>query len=560
VTATLALVVVVFAARCLLVATGDAITTDETTYLTHGLHFWATGDDLAMWELGTPRLPHLIHALPSYLALRLAHMMPDDGDANAIERLVLSGAGRVLVPARCAAIAWGLALLGLVYWGVARTRGAVAGLVAVALLAMVPEMLAHAAIAGSDMAFAAAGVLAIVLLARYAERPCLARWTALGGAIGLAWAMRHSALLLLILAAIARAWIDLRRPRPTGVFPLLERLVHVARACAGLTLLAYLILWAGDGFETVSVAELSERAATVRIPQRLGPIDVSRWPIPTSALSVLKQMRHQNQGHEAYFCGEYRTRGWPLYFPVAFLLKTPVGLLALLALAAARVRPKGAWDAVCLAALAVLWAMLVRNKVNIGVRYALLTYPLIIPLVARLFEPGALRDVVWGPVTVAATLWLAVASAGCHPGYLSYFNEIGGGPRQGWLYLADSNVDWGQDFDRVVPKLRALGIAEVTTDISSERHLEVRGLLTYSNPYRSMQVPAETPPNRRLFDSEGDYLPVYTRYVAISVTRLLGLYSQNDMSWLRTRRLVARIGDSTFLFDLDTPADEPFCP
>ena len=53
-------------------------------------------------------------------------------------------------------------------------------------------------------------------------------------------------------------------------------------------------------------------------------------------------------------------------------------------------------------------------------------------------------------------------------------------------------------------------------------------------------------------------LPVYTRYVAVSVTRLLGLYSQNDMSWLRTRRLVARVGDSIFLFDMDRPAATPF--
>jgi hypothetical protein len=29
------------------------------------------------------------------------------------------------------------------------------------------------------------------------------------------------------------------------------------------------------------------------------------------------------------------------------------------------------------------------------------------------------------------------------------------------------------------------------------------------------------------------------------------------MSWLRTRKLVTRIGDSTFLFDMDAPADPP---
>jgi hypothetical protein len=54
-------------------------------------------------------------------------------------------------------------------------------------------------------------------------------------------------------------------------------------------------------------------------------------------------------------------------------------------------------------------------------------------------------------------------------------------------------------------------------------------------------------------------LPVYTRYVAVSVSRLLGLYSQNDMSWLWTRRVVSRVGDSIFVFDMDRPADRAFC-
>jgi hypothetical protein len=38
----------------------------------------------------------------------------------------------------------------------------------------------------------------------------------------------------------------------------------------------------------------------------------------------------------------------------------------------------------------------------------------------------------------------------------------------------------------------------------------------------------------------------------------MGLYSQNDMSWLRTRKVVARVGDSIFVFDLDAPAEAPF--
>jgi hypothetical protein len=30
------------------------------------------------------------------------------------------------------------------------------------------------------------------------------------------------------------------------------------------------------------------------------------------------------------------------------------------------------------------------------------------------------------------------------PDYLTYFNELAGGPSNGWKYLLDSNLDWGQ--------------------------------------------------------------------------------------------------------------------
>ena len=34
-----------------------------------------------------------------------------------------------------------------------------------------------------------------------------------------------------------------------------------------------------------------------------------------------------------------------------------------------------------------------------------------------------------------------------YPHYLAHFNEAVGGPRNGYRYLVDSNLDWGQDDD-----------------------------------------------------------------------------------------------------------------
>jgi hypothetical protein len=48
-------------------------------------------------------------------------------------------------------------------------------------------------------------------------------------------------------------------------------------------------------------------------------------------------------------------------------------------------------------------------------------------------------------VIFAAVGWSVGSAVRVHPHYLSYFNELVGGPDNGWRYLAGSNVDWGQD-------------------------------------------------------------------------------------------------------------------
>ncbi len=46
---------------------------------------------------------------------------------------------------------------------------------------------------------------------------------------------------------------------------------------------------------------------------------------------------------------------------------------------------------------------------------------------------------------VVLGLWYVGASLSIYPHYLSYFNELAGGPTNGHKVLLDSNLDWGQD-------------------------------------------------------------------------------------------------------------------
>ena len=61
------------------------------------------------------------------------------------------------------------------------------------------------------------------------------------------------------------------------------------------------------------------------------------------------------------------------------------------------------------------------------------------------------------------SLWYLASSALIHPHYLAYFNELIGGPKNGYKYLTDSNLDWGQD----LPSLAKL-IGEIKNQDSSQ--------------------------------------------------------------------------------------------
>lgn len=57
--------------------------------------------------------------------------------------------------------------------------------------------------------------------------------------------------------------------------------------------------------------------------------------------------------------------------------------------------------------------------------------------------------------------WYLFSSISIYPHYLSYFNEIAGGPVKGIEYFADSNLDWGQDIKGLKKYMNEKGIKEI---------------------------------------------------------------------------------------------------
>jgi hypothetical protein len=91
---------------------------------------------------------------------------------------------------------------------------------------------------------------------------------------------------------------------------------------------------------------------------------------------------------------------------------------------------------------------------NVAHRYLLPIYPLLyllcgllgadwfrLPRLSRRFGVVAILLIIASCQFVFYPPW---RPAQIHPHYLAYFNEIAGGPRNGYKMLVDSNLDWGQ--------------------------------------------------------------------------------------------------------------------
>jgi tetratricopeptide (TPR) repeat protein len=98
------------------------------------------------------------------------------------------------------------------------------------------------------------------------------------------------------------------------------------------------------------------------------------------------------------------------------------------------------------------------SLMNIGVRHILPVYPFLIILAGWAASVLIERRRVWACIVGLLLVWNAVSSLRAAPVYLSYSNELWGGPSQTYRYLSDSNADWGQQLKSVKKYLDNRGV------------------------------------------------------------------------------------------------------
>jgi 4-amino-4-deoxy-L-arabinose transferase-like glycosyltransferase len=368
-------------------------------------------------------------------------------------------------------------LLGTVFFWARARYGSGAALLAVALLAFDPNLIAHAGIVHTDLGAALTVLAAVLAWDNVRRAPSLQALLGAAVALGIALVTKFSAVYIVPIFLLQGLLAARRGARPgAAVARMLGRLALVGAGALVVVLGVYSIVTArmdlADQRQVIhEMVALRGAPGLSRVVEAIAGV----CPPLGHYLGGLASVARQNAvgGGVNYFFGRVSVTGFPFYFFVAFLFKSALAFLVVssVALFALARDPESREDApLLLLPVGVLFLASIGSSYNIGIRHMLPVYPFLALAAAGAFararrrakeKPGrSARALVW--VLAALPVVSAVELARIHPYELSYFNPLAGGPEGGRRYLSDSNVDWGLDLKRLAARAREAGGAPPT--------------------------------------------------------------------------------------------------
>ena len=394
-----------------------------------------------------------------------------------------------------------------------------AALFALAVWVFNPLALGYGHLVITDIGAVLGVPLAVYAFTRFVERPDLLRTAAWSGAAtGLALVLKFTSMLLApIYVVIAIVfWKQLRMPFTA----LAVRVAIFAAAAWCVIMVAYFPFWAPAPAPTP--AEVS----VLSVPgwfQTLRPVLIPARFFKGIALALGQAPR------ESYLLGEWKEGGWWYYFPVAFVVKSPVTFVVLVAAALVlflkQVKTAGPLELTAWVASGVYLAMAMTSGINIGVRHLLPILPMLsvgIGCAGARLSDRRLRFIAIGLAGGQALTALIV-----YPLYIQYFSELVGGARNGYKYLIDSNYDWGQDANRLKKFL-------------DERHINHIYLDYFGTQFsiEHLQIP-----NTRVNADQAKQIQQGT--LVVSASEL----TRPEWAWLRdSHQAVARVAYTLFVY------------
>jgi hypothetical protein len=405
-----------------------------------------------------------------------------------------------LLTVRAPTMAFALLLAVVAYLWAAALFGHAGGLVALALAALNPNVLAHGKQVGSDVQvgffMVAAAYQGWRLLRRAGGRRAFA-WCALATAGALLSKLTGLLLFPALVILLARELVH-RRIRPLSAL----------RGAAAFAAAVLLLVNAGYAFKgTLYTARdyTWMSAAFQRLPRPPIPLLLPRVYVRQFDYSSFLQDHPEVARGRNYVLGRLNTEGTWYAVPLMVVLKNPLALFVLLVLGARIAgRDDEGWYLLLPAALVIAFFSLLARP-QLGVRYVLPALPFLFVYAARAVGK-------WTSVNVALLAWYAVSTLSYHPHYMSYFNELIGPRINAYRFLADSNLDW-EDRRYFVERFR-------------QEHPEIPFVLAPAAPQ--------------------------TGWILVGANDLVGIFDADRFRWLREHfRPVRHVAYSYLLFYVD---------
>jgi len=465
---------------------------------------------------------------------------------------------KLLFYSRLSMIALGI-LLGIYIFIWARMLyGNMGGLLAIFFYVLCPNMLAHSGLVTTDFPLTVFFFISLFCLYLLTDKITILRVFLAGISLGLTLTTKYSALLLSLPYMAAFLYLFLKKDIDiSGSLSVYKKNILIPAVFVLILLTSYLTIWSVYGFDyradildakseqeiekTVFKWEENKTKSAV-LNKTLDSIRYFHILPESYIYGLYRFLGRADEGHAAFLMGEYSGHGWWYYFLMAFLIKTPIPVLYLFLgalLFLVRYKNKASTVIFLIVPVMLLFFVSTRQHINIGLRHILPIYPLIYVLIGGLININISRKRLAGIILSFAMIWSAWSSVNIYPYYLAYFNEFIGGPKNGYKYLVDSNLDWGQDLP---------GLKEYM-DRNSIKKIKL-SYFGFSDPaYYGINyeyLPSHSIPEPHI---ERSQIPL-EGYFAISATMLQGVYMQNRDLYkvFRETKPIDTIGYSIFIY------------
>jgi tetratricopeptide (TPR) repeat protein len=310
---------------------------------------------------------------------------------------------------------------------------------ALLLYTFCPDILAHSGLITTDVIVACFIFMTVYYFLKHLNNGKTSDLLLTGLSFGLALLSKYTAVLLVIIIPVIVIIGKYFYQKKVKLYSLLVILV------IGIFLLNLGYNFAGT-FTPVSKYKLSLQSKLFKTAQKLlGPVPML---LPQPYILGFDEQQYIDEiGHPSFLFGQRYYHGKWYYFPTGFFIKTPLPMVLLIFFSmviwfSRRKKPDLNESSVLVTVFVILFFICFLNHNNAGYRYIIPVLPFLYLFTAQIINER--RKTLVYPIYLMIG-WYVITSIAAHPHYLEYFSELIGGPKNGYKYMLDSNLDWGQN-------------------------------------------------------------------------------------------------------------------